>query len=131
MTGRAAVPESVESFLASLDHPFRPGILAVRQVILAADPAIGEGIKWKAPSFRTTEYFATVHLRARDGVAVILHFGAKKRDMAAARARIADPASLLEWLADDRAMVRFRDVDEIAASREAFTSLIREWIRYV
>ena len=131
MTGRAAVPESVESFLASLDHPFKPGILAVRQVILAADPAIGEGIKWKAPSFRTTEYFATVHLRARNGVAVILHFGAKRRDATGARARIADPASLLEWLAEDRAMVRFRDVDEIAASRAAFTSLIREWIRYV
>jgi len=63
----ASAPENVEAFLASLDHPFKPEILALRQVILGADPSIAEGIKWNAPSFRTSEYFATMHLRAKDG----------------------------------------------------------------
>jgi hypothetical protein len=66
----ASAPENVETFLASLDHPFKQEILALRQIFLGADPSIAEGIKWNAPSFRTSEYFATFHLRAKDGVQV-------------------------------------------------------------
>lgn len=91
-----SAPESVEAFLASLDHPFKQEILAVRQIILGADPSIAEGIKWNAPSFRTSEYFATFHLRAKEGVQVILHLGAKTRDSSASGVVIADPESLLE-----------------------------------
>ena len=127
----AFAPENVETFLASLDHPFKQEILALRQIILGADPSIAEGIKWNAPSFRTLEYFATVHLRAKDGVQVILHLGAKTRDTAIAGVAIADPGSLLEWLAKDRASVAFRDLKEIDARRSAFADIIRQWITYV
>lgn len=126
-----SVPDDVETFLASLEHPFKQEILAIRQIILNADPGIAEGIKWKAPSFRASEYFATVNLRAKDGVQVILHFGAKKRDDLTARAAIADPESLLEWLASDRALVKFRDLKELDAQRSAFTNVIRQWIKHV
>jgi hypothetical protein len=95
----ASAPEDVETFLASLEHPFKQEIVALRQLILGADPGITEGIKWNAPSFRTSEYFATFQLRAKDGVQLILHLGAKKRDTAATGIEISDPASLLEWLA--------------------------------
>lgn len=125
----AAAPESVESFLAALDHPLNPEILAIRQMILDADPSIAEGIKWNTPSFRTSEYFATLHLRSQAGVQVILHFGAKKRDTPGVA--ISDPESLLNWLADDRASVTFRDLASIEANRAAFTSILRAWITYV
>lgn len=127
----ASAPDDVETFLASLEHPFKQEILAIRQIILGADPGIAEGIKWKAPSFHTSEYFATVNLRAKDGVQVILHFGAKKRDDLTARAAIADPELLLEWLASDRALVKFRDLKELDAKRSAFTNVIRQWIKHV
>ncbi|HEX7239508.1 MAG TPA: DUF1801 domain-containing protein [Longimicrobiaceae bacterium] len=124
-------PGEVEALLASLDHPRLREIRAVRQLILGADPAISEGVKWNAPSFRTSEWFATFHLRAKDGVQVILHFGAKKRDTTAARAAIADPESLLEWLAADRATARFRDMDDVEAKRNAFAAVVRQWIGHV
>ena len=127
----ASAPESVETFLASLDHPLKPEILALRQIILGADPSIAEGIKWNVPSFRTSEYFATMHLRAKDGVQVIMHLGAKTRDTATSGIAIADPESLLEWLAKDRASAKFRDMKDIDAKRSAFASLIREWIKQV
>lgn len=123
--------EDVESFLAALEHPRKPEILALRRMILDADPRISEGIKWNAPSFRTSEWFATFHLRAKAGVQVILHFGAKVRDRSAARAAIADPDGLLEWLAPDRATARFRDAAEVEARRSAFTAVIRQWIEHV
>lgn len=124
-------PESVDVFLDALDHPFKAEILALRQIILAADARIAEGIKWNAPSFRTSEYFATFHLRAKDGVQIILHLGAKVRDTAVTGITIEDPAALLEWLARDRAMVKFRDVQDIAGKRAAFTLLLRQWIERV
>lgn len=127
----ASAPESVDAFLASLDHPFKPEILALRAILLGVDPSITESVKWNVPSFRTSEYFATFHLRAKDGVQVILHLGAKTRATATAGVAIADPEALLEWLAKDRASAIFHDLQEIEAKRSAFEAVVRQWIRYV
>jgi hypothetical protein len=121
-------PGSVDALLASLDHPRAREIDRVRQLVRDADPRIEEGVKWNAPSFRTSEWFATIHLRARDGVQVILHRGAKRRDDAVA---IADPASLLAWLGADRASVTFRDAADIEARSAAFQEVVRQWIERV
>lgn len=123
-------PASVAAYLAELDHPLKPEILAVRQIILGADPRIAEEIKWNAPSFRTAEHFATMNLRAKGGLLVILHLGAKPRHDAQSPA-IADPDGLLEWLGPDRASVLFRDLAAVEARREAFAAIIRQWIAYV
>jgi len=127
----APAPEDVETFLASLEHPFKQEILALRQIILGADPSIAEGIKWNAPSFRTSEFFATFHLRAKDGVQVILHLGAKKRESATTGIGVADPESMLQWLGKDRASVKFRDRKDIEARGAAFADVIRAWIEHV
>jgi hypothetical protein len=127
-SGSGSGSADVDAFLAALDHPFKQEILAIRRIILDADPTIAEGIKWNAPSFRTSEWFATFHLRAKDGVRVILHLGAKKRADANPRASVTDPESLLEWLADDRASIRFSDVHEVNARGAALADLVREWI---
>jgi hypothetical protein len=122
---------AVNDFMAKLDHPHKRQIEAIRRIILGADSAIAEGIKWNAPSFRTTEYFATVHLRAKDGVGVILHLGAKVREHSTRGMPIEDPAGLLKWLSKDRAMTTFGDMKDLAARRKAFERIVREWIRYV
>lgn len=127
----APAPESVDAFLASLDHPLKPAILALREIILSADPSVSEGIKWNAPSFRTTEYFATFHLRAKEGVQIILHLGAKARDTAISGGAVEDPEALLEWLGKDRASVRFRDLKDVRSKRDAFETIIRAWIKHV
>jgi hypothetical protein len=129
--GSGSGSTDVDALLAALDHPHKPEILALRRIIRDADPSIAEGIKWNAPSFRTSEWFATIRLRAKEGVQVILHLGAKKRDDANPRASIADPESMLEWLADDRASITFRDVHEVNARGPAFAALVREWIAEV
>ncbi len=126
-TGR----ENVEAFLRSLEHAHKAEILAVREIILGANANIGEGIKWNAPSFRAVEWFATIHLREKNGVSVIFHLGAKKRAMPDAGMRIADPSAMLNWLGADRAMVTFRNGDDIASKRAAFEKLIRAWIAYL
>ena len=121
----------VEALLASLRHPKEPEIRAARSLILGADPRVGESVKWNAPSFGTTEHFATFQLRARDGVQVVLHLGAKPRPDAGVRAAIVDSAKLLEWRGPDRATVTFHDMADVEMKAPAFVALVRQWITFV
>lgn len=122
--------DAVSGFMAKLKHPLKADLEAVRQIILEADPAITEEIKWNAPSFRTTESFATIHLRSVDRVQLIFHLGAKVRTPMPA-IKITDPAGLIKWLAQDRCIVTVGAGKEIEANRDAFAAIIREWITWL
>ncbi|WP_437499016.1 DUF1801 domain-containing protein [Sorangium sp. So ce1099] len=129
--GDAQESPAVVAYLRELDHPLKEAVVALRQIILGVSPAIREEIKWNAPSFRTTEHFATFNLRAKDRVRLILHLGAKVKDTAAKGLEIADPAGLLEWLARDRCLVTFSDGEDVQAKRAALESVLRAWLRQV
>jgi hypothetical protein len=127
----AGAPDDVGAFLAALEHPRKQEILALRAIILGADARIAESIKWNAPSFHTVEHFATFHLRAKEGVQVVLHLGAKPRPDAPVRAAIVDDASLLGWRGPDRATVAFRDMPDVEARGDAFARVVRQWITFL
>lgn len=117
--------------MATLEHPFKPVIEAVRTAILGADSAIAEGIKWNSPSFRTTEYFATTNLREKAGLGIVLHLGAKVREVPKAGLTVDDPEGLLKWVSKDRAVVVFRDLKDFTAKRGAFVKVIQQWVALV
>ena len=121
---------AVHDYLRELQHPMKAEINALRELILGVSPDVREEIKWNAPSFRTTEHFATFNLRGKQGVRVILHTGAKAK-APAAKLDVADPDGLLEWLDKNRCMVTLASLDDIAAKRAALEAILREWIRYV
>jgi hypothetical protein len=121
----------LDDFMRELDHPLKRDIETVRQIILKVDPGISEAIKWNAPSFRTTDFFATVNLRSRECVQLIFHTGAKVKATAATGISIADPAGLLKWLAKDRCLVTLGVGKDIQIKRAAFEAVVREWIRWV
>jgi hypothetical protein len=123
----ASAPESVETFLASLDHPLKPEILALRQMILGADPSIAEGIKWNAPSYQLDDHFATFSLRKPDAIQIIFHTGAKVKPKAKPMA-IDDPSELLEWLANDRAVVTLSNMKDVKAKQAPLTAVVKQWI---
>ena len=120
----------VDAFLGQLDHPLKDGIEALRGIILGASAGISEGIKWNSPSFRTTEWFATVNVR-KDALMLILHLGAKTRDAGVAATRIDDPSGLLKWLGRDRAAVTFSGLKSVEDHRAALAQLVRQWIAFV
>jgi hypothetical protein len=121
----------IADFLGSLDEPVRRMVLELRDIVLQADSRINEGIKWNVLSFRTAEYFATLHLRRKQGIGVVMHFGARKNSISETGVAIPDPEEMLHWLAKDRAMLEFDGMNDIRRRRDAFTALIREWIRHV
>jgi hypothetical protein len=122
---------AVDALMKRLRHPAEEQIHALREAILQVSPSIREGVKWNAPSFRTHEYFATTHLRAKQGIGVILHFGAKVRKVAASNESIEDPRKLLDWVAKDRATICFVDSKDLAEKKQAFQAILRQWIAHV
>jgi hypothetical protein len=127
--GHSQEDPAVVAFLKKLRHPLKKEVEAVRAIILGADPGIREGIKWKSPSFRTTEYFATVNTYDKDRVLLVLHRGAAVRGDKGVR--VTDPRGLLEWRGKDRALVWFGKGRKAQRYRAALRAIVREWIPYV
>jgi hypothetical protein len=123
-------PASVDAFMDSLKHPLKHVVEAVRKTILAADETITEGIKWNSPSFYRRGWFATVNVRPKHGVLVVLHHGAKARSDADLGASLDDPDELVQWLGQDRATVAFADDADFKKKRSAFTKIIKQWAEY-
>lgn len=119
---------AVDALPALRSHPHADAIAALRGLLRGVDPAVQEGVKWNSPSYRTSEWFATIRTNAKRGVQVILHLGAKPRGAAPA---IDDPDGVLEWLGKDRAMVTFADLAEVQRKRAAFAKVARQWVRAV
>src|SRR5262245_33627850 len=128
-SSEAQTDPAVDEFVRALNHPLKQALETVRRIILGVSPEIREGIKWNSPSFRTTEYFATINVRGKD-VRLILHLGAKVKDNTK-QVQIADPAGLLQWLAKDRCLVTLGDGADIQAKRGALEAIIRAWIRQI
>lgn len=124
---------AVDEFLRELDHPLKKEVEAVRKIILGVSPKIQEGIKWNAPSFCTSDYFATVNLRNQGGEArvwLILHTGAKKKGTVM-QGKVSDSDGLLKWLGNDRCMMTFSDSKDVKKKRKTLEAIIREWIGFL
>jgi len=128
MADSSQTDPAVVEFLRELDHPLKKELEALRKLILGVSPDIHEGFKWNSPSFRTTDYFATINVHGEDSLRLILHTGAKSKASAKTGLKIADPTSLLKWLAPDRALVTFGGGKDIQGKRAALQAVVWEWI---
>ncbi len=120
----------VDAFLDDATHPLKDSFAAVRQLILDVSPSISEGIKWNAPSFRTTDWFATFFLRDLDRIKIVFHLGAKKRT-STDRLAVGAPEGMVEWLGPDRCMVTLADAVAVKKRAKAFQAFVRAWILHV
>lgn len=120
---------AVEAYLAALKHPLKPELEALRQLILGVSPAIREGIKWNSPSFRTTDWFATINTHGKNQLRLILHTGAKVKAATKDGFAIPDPTGLLTWLAPDRAMVGFVGTDDFSSKSKALNTILKAWVK--
>jgi uncharacterized protein YdhG (YjbR/CyaY superfamily) len=121
---------AVIAFISALDHPLKAEVETLRKIILDASPEIREGVKWNSPSFRTTEYFATLNLRDQESVRLILHLGAKVKTSGGGLP-VPDPAGLLKWLGKDRCLVAFSNEEDVRVKQTALQDIIREWVRHL
>ncbi len=129
VTSARSVAQSVDQFVAELSQPLKADVEALRRVILSTADGIAEGIKWNAPSFYTSEHFATMRLNGKVPLQLILHLGTKKRTFPPGA--IEDPTKMLAWLGPDRACVSFAIPGAVSTHAEALQSILRQWLPHV
>jgi len=69
----------VDAWLAAYDNPMKPVVIAIRDVILAADPRVTEDIKWQAPTFIYKGNIASFFPKATKHASLMFHKGAQIR----------------------------------------------------
>ncbi len=110
--------ESVDEYMARLDHPLKAEVQAIRDMIKGVNPAITEEVKWNAPSFSYTDYICTFNLRATQHVHLIFHNPA-----------IASIASdILHGDYRDRRMAYFTSMDDVYAKKAALEYVVQALI---
>lgn len=119
--------ESVAKFRNGLDKQTLEIVDALRGIIAGAHDGLTEHIKWNAPSFMLGgEDRITLGIERKGGVRVVLHRGAKPKDMA--NFKFSDPNGLARWPAPDRGVLIFRYSDQIEQFREQLAELCRRWL---
>lgn len=126
--GPADSTDAVERFMAQVAHPLKAEVETLRTLVMGVDPGVREGIKWNSPSFRTSEYFATVNLRFRGGIALILHLGARARGQ---DVRIDDPCGLLTWHGPERASLPVHAATDLHDNAPTIRAILQQWIAWV
>lgn len=123
--------DSPDALLDRLEHPERRLIDALRRRIAAAAPRAVESVKWNAPSFALSDHFATLNLRAKSGIQLVLHLGAKPRTDLDMRKLVVAPAGLLEWKGPDRAVVAILDGAHLKRIGPALGRVVKRWAKEV
>jgi len=121
---------AVTALIDAMAHPLKPILETMRQTILAADPAITEGVKWNSPSFYCHGWFATISCRKPTQIDVVLHQGAKARADSTIRADIDDPKGLLIWPSKDRAVLSFKSDADFQSNLGSFQRIIQQWAAF-
>lgn len=107
----------VDRWMAGYDNPQKLLVQAVREAILAADPRVGESIKWQAPTFAYKGYIASFFPRAKTHVSLMFHTGAA----------ITGDFPSLEGDGPQARTLRIADAGDLEAKRAEIRRIIRAW----
>lgn len=119
--------EHVEAYLADLPAEALAVTQGLRALIRASHPGLTETIKWNAPSFSLNGAdMLTLGLERNGAVRLVLHRGAKAKDLAGFR--FDDPDGLARWPSIDRGVVVIRDKAALDALAAGLRDLVTRWI---
>jgi hypothetical protein len=108
----------VDAWFDRYDNPQKSLVMAVRDVVLEADPRVAECIKWQAPTFTYRGNIASFFPRARKHVSLMFHTGAE----------LPDPGHILEGEGTTSRSLKVVDSDDLADKAPALQGLVRSWI---
>lgn len=107
----------VDAWLERYDNPMKAAVARTREVILGADPRVGETIKWSTPTFIYKGNLATFQPRAKQFVSLLFHTGAS----------IPGKHPILEGGGDTARYVRIADVEAVERMRAELEAVVRAW----
>jgi len=120
--------QTVEEFLAELDHPRADDVRRLRAAIMASAADLTEHVKWRAPSFCADGVDrVTFRLFPVDHLQLVFHRGARPQDTAGFT--FGDDTGLLRWADTDRAVLTLGDSADVAAKEAAIVALVERWVQ--
>ena len=125
-------PGVVDAYMKSLKHPLSGLAETLRRAILAADPAIGEEIKWNAPAFFYTGAMEPFNPKEYRRHLVVFNFFRKDciRLVFWHGDRADDESGLLEGdYADGRRLAQFSSAEELALRKKALVSVLKAQLK--
>ena len=119
---------ATSNLLDSLNLSLRTEIEELRHIILEADDQLNENVKWNSPNYYIgNSDRITLKLQSQKYIQIVLHRGAKTQPQPGERL-LANDFGLLDWKSNDRAIMIFRNSEEIQLQKEKLTAIIRSWI---
>jgi hypothetical protein len=107
----------VEAWLERYDNPLKPLVMRVREILLDADPRLGEVIKWSTPTFVYKGNLVSFQPRAKQFVSLLWHQGAS----------IPGTHAILEGGGDTARYSRLPDAGAIEVARGDLETVVRSW----
>ena len=107
----------VEAWFRRYDNPMKDIVLRMRDIILGADPRIGECIKWQAPTFTYRGNLASFFPKSKQHASLMFHFGAK----------IPGTHPRLEGSGGTGRVMKLGSVAEANAARADLERVVRAW----
>src|SRR5215831_10951352 len=131
-TTKPSEPDRVEEYMNRLEHPLSEVVEALRQVILKADPKIGEEVKWNAPAFFYTgemepfnpkeyrRYLVVFNLFKKDCIRLVFWGGAK----------VKDTSGFLEGdYADGRRLAMFCGMNDVKSKQAKLQKIVKQQLK--
>ena len=109
---------TVDAWFENYDNPQKSLVMAVRDVVLEADPRVGECIKWQAPTFTYRGNIASFFPKSKKHVSLMFHTGAT----------LPDPLGILEGSGETSRSLKIADHEDLASKTPALQRLVRSWV---
>jgi TfoX/Sxy family transcriptional regulator of competence genes len=109
--------EEVDAWLARYENPMKPVVERIRAIVLAADPRIGECVKWQAPTFTYRGNLASFFPKAKQHASLMFHSGAK----------IPGRYPRLEGTGETGRVMKLASLAEANAAKGELERIVRAW----
>jgi hypothetical protein len=106
----------VDEWFAERQHPLTDAMQLARKLILEADPRVTESVKWKTPTFSYKGNIVSFN-PSKKFVSLLFHRGA---EIAGDFPHLIGDGQLVR-------VMRFADVNEVAATRDELQAVVRAW----
>jgi hypothetical protein len=133
-TTKPSEPDKVDAYIKRLKHPLKDVVVSLREIILEADPEIGEEIKWNAPTYFYTgemeqsdpklykRYLIVFNLFKKDCIRLVFWGGGK----------VKDKSGLLQGdYADGRRLALFHSLDDVNANKKHLLHALKQQLKHL
>jgi uncharacterized protein YdhG (YjbR/CyaY superfamily) len=109
--------KEVDAWFARYDNPMKGVVQRIREIILGADPRIGECIKWQAPTFTFEGNLASFYPKSKQHASLMFHQGA----------HIPGDHPRLEGSGGTSRVLKIGSVAEANAAKRDLERLVKAW----